>query len=148
MRILSNRQKIVYWITVVLSSLLFVLVTSGCSAQWHIKRAVYKDPSVLQNREIRIDTVIFTKPEIARDTFVMLQFDTINDTINGIKYQLIRQVDTFNIEIECPADTIRIDVIKRVPQVKYIPLTWWQRNTWKFLIIAFLLLLFYKHIIK
>lgn len=128
----------------VISLLFLASVFIGCSAQWHIKRAVLKDPSVLERREIRLDTVIITQPEIVRDTFVMLQHDTINDTIDGIRYQLIRQTDTFAIEIECPADTVKVEVVRNVPQVRYAPLTWWQRNGWKVILCTLIIVLIYN----
>ena len=129
-----NMYRLLIW-AAGLTVAFFVL--TGCSAQWHIQRAVLKDPSVLENREIRLDTVVITKPVIARDTLVLQEYDTIENVVNGIEYRIIRRVDTFQIDIECPPDTVEIEIIKNIPQVKYIPLTWWQKNRWWiFLLVA------------
>lgn len=100
----------------------------GCSANWHIKRAIAKDPSILEAKEIRFDTVIVTQPVQASDTFTLREYDTIVNTVNDIKYRIIRRVDTFQVDIECPPDTVVVSkVIECDPVVKYTPLKWYNK---------------------
>ena len=118
------------WIVRLLSIAAMSLFMFGCSAQWHVQRAVLKDPSILEYREVRLDTVVVTEPQIVKSIEYLTNYDTIENVVDDIRYKIIRQVDSFEIEIECPPDTVKIEVIKNVPQVKYIPLTWWEKNRW------------------
>ena len=120
-----------------------MVLASGCSAQWHVQRAVLKDPSILEYKEVRLDTVVVTKPVQMTDTFTLKEYDTIQNVVNGIEYKIIRRVDTFKVDIKCPPDTLRIEVVKNVPQVKYIPLNWWQRNSWWMFIVVGAIILLY-----
>jgi len=129
---LNNDQidTIMMWIVRLLSIAAMSLLMFGCSAQWHVQRAVLKDPSILEYREVRLDTVVVTEPQIVKSIEYLTNYDTIENVVDDIRYKIIRQVDSFEIEIECPPDTVKIEVIKNVPQVKYIPLTWWEKNRW------------------
>ena len=131
-------DEIIYWCVVVSSVIILFFVMTGCSAQWHVKRAVLKDPSILDYKEVRLDTVIVTKPVQMTDTFTLREYDTIVNRVNGIEYKIIRRVDTFNLDIKCPPDTVRIEVVKNVPQIKYQPLSWYNRpGIWiMFIVIA------------
>ena len=121
-------------------------LTKNKRANKLIGKAVKLNPHLLENKEIRIDTVFVTKPVTTTDTFTLKKFDTIQNVVNNIKYKLIREVDTFQIEIECPPDTLEVSVIKEVPIVKYTPLNWWQRNSWWVIALSILLLII--HILR
>jgi hypothetical protein len=122
-------------------------ITTGLSkksrAQKMVDKAVRLNPDLLQTQEIRIDTLIITKAQIERDTFTLKEYDTIQNTINGIEYKIIRQVDTFHVQIECPPDTVQVEVIRKVAQVKHIPANWWQRNNWWIFLIILILVILY-----
>ena len=145
-----KRIDIMRGIIKIISILMLAQMILGCSAQWHVQRAVLKDPSILEYREVKIDTVIVTKPINITETFTLVEHDTIENVVDNIKYKIIRSVDTFNIEIECPPDTVKVEVVKNIPQVKYIPLTWWQKNRWWIVIVSFIILFlyFYKNKLK
>ena len=126
----------------VITLLILVLILSGCSVKtavgWKketrqnilLNKVVAMNKDVLNPVEIRFDTVIVTDVVQATDTFIVTEHDTIMNTINDIKYRIIRRVDTFQIDIECPPDTVKLEVVKYVDQVKIVPLTWWQKNRW------------------
>ncbi len=108
---------------------LVVVVLSSCSAQWHVKRAVLKDPSILTPQEsINIDTVIVTKEKTLTDTLILNDVDSVIVTQDRVVTKIWRQYDTLRVETTCPPDTVRIVIEKECPpQVKYTPQTFWQK---------------------
>jgi hypothetical protein len=101
----------------VLIGLLFLL--QGCGAKWHLNRAIAKDPTILDSVVLKVDTLIITQKEEFRDTLILQEIDTIRIIKEGIRIDLRRLYDTIEVDIECPADTIRIQKEIRVPQVIY-----------------------------
>lgn len=59
----------------IIGGLLVLLLLSGCSAQWHLQRAVKKDPTIL-----KADTVEIVIPEIIVDTVFENKLDTVDLT--------------------------------------------------------------------
>ena len=101
----------------VLIGLLFLL--QGCGAKWHLNRAIAKDPTILDSVVLKVDTLIITQKEEFRDTLILQKIDTLRVIKEGIRIDLRRLYDTIEVDIECPADTIRIQKEIRVPQVIY-----------------------------
>jgi len=101
----------------VLIGLLFLL--QGCGAKWHLNRAIAKDPTILDSVVLKVDTLIITQKEAVRDTLILERIDTLRIIKEGIRIDLRRFYDTIEVDIECPADTIRIQKEIRVPQVIY-----------------------------
>ena len=101
----------------VLIGLLFLL--QGCGAKWHLNRAIAKDPTILDSVVLKVDTLIITQKEAVRDTLILQKIDTLRIIKEGIRIDLRRSYDTIEVDIECPADTIRIQKEIRVPQVIY-----------------------------
>jgi hypothetical protein len=92
-------------------SAIFILaiVLSGCSAQWHIKRAIAKDPSILTEKIITIFDTIIVKEGFQRiDTFVTKEVDTLLIREKGVNTQIIRFKDRLIVKTEVKNDTIRI----------------------------------------
>lgn len=91
---------------------------SSCSAQWHLKRAIAKDPTIANDTIIRIDTSVVTESIRAVDTLVVT--DTIMREIvrEGIQIKLQRIHDTIRVDVVCPPDTIR--VVANVPVERII----------------------------
>lgn len=101
----------------VLIGLLFL--AQGCGAKYHLRRAIAKDPTILESVVVKVDTIIITQKEEIRDTLILQEIDTIRIIKEGIRIDLRRFYDTIEVDIECPADTIRIQKEIRVPQVIY-----------------------------
>ena len=101
----------------VLIGLLFLL--QGCGAKWHLNRAIAKDPTILDSVVLKVDTLIITQKEEVRDTLILEKIDTITLERNGIRIDLRRVYDTIEVDVECPADTIRIQKEIKVPQIVY-----------------------------
>lgn len=95
------------------------LLLQSCGAQWHLKRAIAKDPTIVQERTERIDTVIVTEEKAIRDTITLQATDTIRIERNGVRIKIKRIHDTIQVEAQCLPDTIRIVKEISVPSVVY-----------------------------
>lgn len=93
--------------------LLATFVLQSCGAQWHLKRAIAKDPTIAADTIVKIDTTIITQGAKISDTLVL--HDTIEKEIrtNGVIVKVQRFHDTIRIAAECLPDTIRL--ITEVP---------------------------------
>ena len=96
----------------------FAVALSSCSAQWHLKRAIAKDPTIANDTIIRIDTSVVTESIRAVDALVVT--DTIMREIvrEGVQIKLQRIHDTIRVDVVCPPDTIR--VVANVPVERII----------------------------
>lgn len=121
------------------------LLLSSCGAQWHLKRAIAKDPTIAQDTVLRIDTTIITESIELRDTITLLKLDTITIERDGVVVHIERRFDTLLVDVECPPDTVR--VFKEVPLVQYIPEKK-ERNLGIGAIIGFILALALMRIVK
>jgi len=101
----------------VLIGLLFLL--QGCGAKWHLRRAVAKDPAILEQVAVKVDTIVVTEIKAVHDTLVLNQYDTIEIERNGVRIQLKRIHDTIQVTAECLPDTIQVTQVVKVPQVVY-----------------------------
>ncbi len=101
----------------VLIGLLFL--TQGCGAKWHLKRAIAKDPTIVEQAVVKLDTIVVTEIKAVHDTLVLNQYDTIEIERNGVRIQLNRLHDTIQVTAECLPDTIQVTQVVKVPQVVY-----------------------------
>ena len=118
------------------------MALSSCSAQYHLKRAVKKDPSLLESKDtiVQFDTTIVTEAVLRTDTFTLSAIDTFEVFTDSISYVIIRQGDVFQAQVECEPDTITIrqtKTIKLPPSIEYVKKVPW----WHYLIIGVLILL-------
>jgi len=91
----------------------------SCGAQWHLKRAIAKDPELAKDKVIRVDTTVITEKVSVSDTIRIKEVDTVQIIKNGVVIDIQRSYDTIMVDVECPPDTIRITQEIEVPQ--YIP---------------------------
>ena len=105
------------WILTPLVVIPAVAVMASCSASYHLKRAIAKDPSIVKPTSVRFDTIVVTKERKVTDTIVMNDVDTITIERDRVRVRLVRSYDTLMVEGTCLPDTIRIDVIRQIPQV-------------------------------
>jgi len=123
----------------------FIIYTlSGCSANWHLRKAIAKDPSILQPKEVvLIDTVVVTS-SLRVDTLAYFRTDTITIEKERLRVQIKRIHDTLRITAECQSDTVRIFKEVEVPgPVVYRPRAWWEKIP-----LPLLLLLVFGYIAK
>ena len=99
---------------------LFLLFAfSSCSANYHLRKAIAKDPSILTAQSVTlVDTVII--PSVRFDSvYVTSPSDTITIEKERLRIKIIRQSDTLIVSGQCQTDTvIRIKEVK-VPQIIY-----------------------------
>jgi hypothetical protein len=115
--------------------LLLVLLLSGCSAQWHLKKACKKQPSICSDSVVvRVDT--FT----VRDAFEYHRVDTteVVDTIiidtGSIQVRIIRENNIIRTTVKQKPDTTYITTIRTLP-----PTVIYKENLfkWWYLLIIF-----------
>ena len=104
---------------IVTRAVLIGLLFWSCGAKYHLNRAIVKDPSILDSVALKVDTLIITQKEEVRDTLILQEIDTIRIIKEGIRIDLRRLYDTIEVDVECPADTIRIQKEIKVPQLVY-----------------------------
>ena len=105
----------------------FLIFLSSCSAQWHIRQAVSKDPSIfLNNKAIVLRDTVYTN-SIRVDTLAHFISDTITIEKERLRIQIKRIHDTLRVVGECRADTI--EVVREVqlpPTIEYKPSPKWK----------------------
>jgi PBP1b-binding outer membrane lipoprotein LpoB len=99
-------------------TLLFAtLILSGCSAEWHLTRAIKKNPSILQSRTMTVTDTVVTDPTVVRDTVTISQRDTVEIIKDKFRVKIMRSYDTLIIDGGCDADTIVRTVSVSVPKL-------------------------------
>jgi len=94
------------------------VILSSCSAQWHLSKAVKKDPAILQKDTIiAVDTIV-TPPVALMDTVVLRETDTIVVEKERLRVKISRRFDTIRVDATCESDTI-ISIVE-VPVDKII----------------------------
>ena len=99
-----------------------ILLLASCSANWHLNRAIKKDPSLLKSRDTVLvhDTVITTKEYTLTDSFFTTCYDTVTIEDSFVYTQVIRKDNLIKVYTKCKSDTIRITTkqwLKLPPQV-------------------------------
>ena len=97
-----------------------ILLLTSCSATWHLKRAIKKDPSLLKGGDTVLvhDTQVIVKEKVLTDSFVTTCYDTV--TIEDT--QVIRRDNVIKVYTKCKSDTVRITTkipFKLPPTVTY-----------------------------
>ncbi len=93
------------------------LLFTSCGAEYHLRRAIAIDPTIVKPTAVRFDTIVVTKERKLTDTIVMNDVDTITIQNDRVRVRLVRSYDTLRVEGTCLPDTIRINVIRQIPQV-------------------------------
>ena len=110
-------------------SLICLIALTSCSASFHLRRAIEKDPTIIQPEIVQVvDTVIITPSERTETTFVALPIDTITIEKERLRIKIRRIHDTLRVEGECRSDTITItETIELPPVIKYEDRPWWSK---------------------
>lgn len=99
--------------------IVILVMLTGCSAEWHLKKAIKKNPSLIQPSVHTIDTIIIRDSFEFSDTFVTKTIDTITIEKEGVKTIVYRDHDIIKVRTIVKPDTIRIQKTIRVPQIQY-----------------------------
>ena len=97
--------------------LFVILILSGCSAEWHLSKAVKKNPQLLKPTTINVtDTIVLPSVEL-RDTVRLKEVDTITLVKDRFRVKIMRSHDTLVIDGGCDSDTIIRTVTVSVPHL-------------------------------
>ena len=100
--------------------LILILLLSSCSASWHLKRALIKDPSLFRPRGYVIDTVLVKDSFMTTDTFTLNEVDTFISDTGKVRLTIYRDRNHFRTDIKIKQDTIRFTkTIELPPQIIY-----------------------------
>lgn len=102
-----------------LTLLFATLILSGCSAEWHLSRAIKKDPSILKTKTMIVTDTVVTEPIVVRDTVTTSKVDTIEIIKDKFHVKIMRNYDTLIIDGGCESDTIVRTLEVEVPVVIY-----------------------------
>ncbi len=106
-----------------LVKLTLLLLLTSCSAQWHLRKAVRKDPMILQKDTLVVVDTVVSPPVAITDTVTLRQHDTIRLVKDRLKVQLVKVNDTITIDAICDSDTI-ISIV----EVPYEKITYIERE--------------------
>ena len=96
---------------------LLILILSGCSAEWHLSKAVKKNPSLLKERITSVTDTVVVEPIAVRDTVTLSKVDTVEIVKDRFRVKIMRSYDTLIINGGCDADTIVRTISVQVPQL-------------------------------
>jgi hypothetical protein len=101
------------------ATILLVMLT-GCSAEYHLKQAIKKNPAMAQISVYGIDTVFVRDSVTITDTFTTKTIDTLTIEKDGVKTIVYRNHDVIRVQTIVKADTIRYTkTITLPPQIQY-----------------------------
>ena len=98
--------------------LIIMLLLTSCSAQWHLKKAVHKDPTILEKDTLVVTDTVVSPPVAITDTVIMRQHDTITLVKDRLRVNIVKVNDTITIDAICDSDTI-ISIVE-VPYDKIV----------------------------
>ena len=117
------------------------VLLSSCGAQWHLKKAIKKDPSILKSDTVVVTDTIVTAPVSVRDTITLQQRDTITITKDRLRVNIVRSFDTIMVDAICESDTIVQVIEVPVPSLVMKDSDRWYNKVYKFSFYLLLLLL-------
>ena len=89
-----------------LVKLTLVLLLTSCSAQWHLRKAVQKDPMILKKDTLVVQDTLVVPPVVLKDTVTLKQHDTIVIEKERLRVKIVKVNDTLIIDAKCDSDTI------------------------------------------
>jgi hypothetical protein len=90
------------------------IALSGCSANYHLRKAIAKDPTILTEGKVIeyvTDTIEVVVPELRVDTLHEWSVDTVTTYVDRVRIRT--KVDTVQrtvyVDVTCPADTVYVE---------------------------------------
>ena len=101
-------------------AIIILVMSTGCSAEYHLEQAIKKNPAMAQISVYGIDTVFVRDSVTITDTFTTKTIDTLTIEKDGVKTIVYRNHDVIRVQTIVKADTIRYTkTIQLPPQVQY-----------------------------
>ena len=95
-------------------TLAIIALLSSCSADWHLRKAIAKDPTILLEGKVieyHTDTILVAIPELQVDTVHRWSVDTVTTYVDKVRIRT--KVDTVDryvyVDVLCPADTVYVE---------------------------------------
>lgn len=123
-----------------------ILLFASCSANWHLNRAIKKDPSLLKGGDTVLihDTVVTTKERVLYDSFFTTCYDTVTIEDSFVYTRVIRKDNIIKVYTKCKSDTVRITTkipFQLPPQVVKNKMTDIQTVLWSVAVLLLLLII-------
>lgn len=117
------------------SLFLTIFLLSSCSAQWHLKQAIKKDPGILKPNTVLFDTLVVIDSFTNIDTFTLNEVDTFISDTGKLKITLYKFKNRYILKTEKEIDTIEIKKeIQCPPSVIQVKEDYWRKCMYSFLI--------------
>jgi hypothetical protein len=108
--------------------LLILLLFSGCSAEYHLKQAIKKNPDIIMMKvAIQKDTILIRDSFEFTDTFYSKLIDTFTIQKDGVKTIVYRNHDVIRVKTIVKGDTIKVrqTIYQPVIKIKDCQHNWW-----------------------
>jgi len=131
------------FIFILLAYLALCFMAASCSAGWHIKKAIAKDPSLLKSDTLIIrDSVKVVTNHVETDSVFMLSSDTVTIVKDNLTIRHFYHNDSIYIYGECDSTIIYkpYEVIVTDEKLVYNE-TWFPK--WMWWVIALVVVLFF-----
>jgi len=107
------KKKLILFLIMVTMYLL-----QSCSAGWHLRKAISKDPNILMQRDTVVETEVVVQEKTVTEKLIVNQIDTVILTSpDGVKVRLERIYDTVMVDVVCPPETVMVETIVELPPV-------------------------------
>ena len=111
---------------------LATLLLTGCSAEWHLSKAIKKDPQLLKPTTMIVTDTVVTEPIAVRDTVTISQVDTVEIVKDKFRVKIMRSYDTLIIDGGCDSDTIVRTIEVPVQTLSYTAHDKWYHKLYKY----------------
>lgn len=105
-----------------------LVLFSGCSAEYHLNKALKKDQSIITTKVfVQKDTIVIRESYEVTDTFYTRVLDTIVIEDEGFKTVVYRNHDIIKVKTIIKSDTIKVrqTIYKPMVKVKECQHNWW-----------------------
>jgi hypothetical protein len=110
------------------ASLLGTLLLTGCSAQWHLKRAIAKDPSIITERIVeRWDTIKIPPIRIVDTVGIPVEGDSSVIDNDSVRVVITRYKDKLVVKTEVKERVVPHYVRVECPPQLNVKPSWFQR---------------------
>jgi hypothetical protein len=107
------KKKLILFIIMMLMA-----IVQSCSAGWHLRKAISKDPNILMQRDTVVETEVVVQEKTVTEKLIVNQIDTVILTSpDGVQVRLERIYDTVMVDVICPPETLMVETIVELPPV-------------------------------
>ena len=116
---IKKKQAMVSKFALKICLTVFFCLLASCSPEWHLRRAIRKNPMIVKTDTLRVSDTFYTPAVYVTDTFVTEQYDTIEIIKDKLQIKIVKSNDTIRVTGACKSDTIVRTVSVPVERVVY-----------------------------